>query len=122
MLGIFQGIAGATRNPELAIDQADAAKLAEATARVADQYNMTLDPKTAAWISLTTVSFGIFAPRIMVMIARKDIERAKRKEQAFAPPPPMAPTPNTNTPNGLGPQPISEFDDIDLSKIKTSYQ
>lgn len=52
--------------PEVAIDEAEAQKLAEATGKVARHYNIPgFDEKTQDWINLAICIGGLYGPRVV---------------------------------------------------------
>lgn len=58
--------------PELELTEDEARKLAQATQRVSDLYEVSVIPeKTMAWIQLSIIAAGIYGPRYMMIQSRK---------------------------------------------------
>lgn len=69
------GIAGATKTPELALEESEAEALANATANVLSEFDIRPDPKIEAVIGLVMVAGTIYGPRIYNIRERKKEER-----------------------------------------------
>lgn len=74
-------LAGITKIPELAIDQQESRAIADASAKVAEFYDMTADPKIIAWCNLAMVLGTTYGTRIIAINMRKKSERQKRGEK-----------------------------------------
>jgi hypothetical protein len=71
--------------PEIALDEKEAEFLARDVLNVIEQYDIVIDPKTQAWISLAMTASAIYFPHYLVFIARKKAEREGllRRAQGF---------------------------------------
>lgn len=74
-------LAGITKIPELAIDPQESRAIADASAKVAEFYDMTADPKIIAWCNLAMVLGTTYGTRIVAINMRKKSERQKRSEK-----------------------------------------
>lgn len=72
---IHTGIAGVTNIPEIAIDKAEGDMLANATANVLAQFDITPDPKTQAIIGMIMACGAVYGPRVMLYRMRQAQER-----------------------------------------------
>jgi hypothetical protein len=71
-----------------ALTEQETAAVGGALANVAAQYDLTMSPKTAAWLGLAVVVAGVALPRQKEIEARKKIQPApKEPEPAPADPP-----------------------------------
>lgn len=68
------GIAGATKSPEMILEDTEAESLAKATANVLEQFDIKPDPKIEAIVGLVMVSATIYGPRVYNI-------RERRKEE-----------------------------------------
>lgn len=75
LLSIHGILAGALSQPALELTKVEAGELAKAIGRVQEQYPLTLDPKTQAWVSLGIVASTIYGPRFYLM---REMTRARR--------------------------------------------
>lgn len=95
--------------PELEIDAKEAKELASAIEGVTDQYKLTLDPKTAAWIDLGRAVGVIYGPRCVSFYMRKKIEAESRRPSAtihpIRPQAPQPAPPQPQPPQQQGPMP-----------------
>lgn len=83
MIGGFHTLlAIVTRAEELAVDEEEAIKLAEASALVARHYNVEVAAKTTDWINLAIVAGSIYAPRIVAMRMRATENRQSAPRRA----------------------------------------
>jgi hypothetical protein len=94
----------ALKVPEAAINEEEAHKLAEATAKVASHYGTQLaimSPKMQAWVELATVAgYHVYGPRIIAWRVRTAAERAERLRKAKER---VNPTSGPVTPPGFNP-------------------
>lgn len=63
--------------PEMELEESEAKKLAKSIEGVTDQYKLTLDPKTAAYIDLATVCGMIYGPRAFAFYVRTNAAKPK---------------------------------------------
>lgn len=68
--------------PELEIDEEEAKILGKATADVASHYNVIIDEKTQAWVSLCVALSAVYGPRMFALYHR--FNEPKRKQPARA--------------------------------------
>lgn len=80
---IHTGIAGVTGLPELVIDKAEGDMLANATANVLAQFDITPDPKTQAIIGMIMACGAVYGPRAFAYRMRK-AQEAKETEPGTA--------------------------------------
>lgn len=100
----MHGMAAAALNaPELMLDEKEAKQIATATAEVARHYNVSVDPKTLAWMQFGWAVSCVYGPRVVAIVMRKKSEKEAAKS---APTPPDEPeVPNADTtgfPNAAG--------------------
>lgn len=88
LLGIHTMAASALKSPHWELSADEANELAKAAAKVQEQYDISLDPKTEAWLGLATVAGAMYAPRVMVTL-----HLASEKAKASKPPPAERPLP-----------------------------
>jgi hypothetical protein len=74
-------LAGIAKTPELAIDKQESDALADASAKVAELYDVSADPKTVAWCNLAMTVGMIYGTRFIAISARRKNERSKRREK-----------------------------------------
>ena len=78
MLAIIHiGIAGATKTPEMKLQDDEAEALAKSTAVVLEEFDIRPDPKIEAIVGLVTTASMIYGPRIYLITERKKRERMK---------------------------------------------
>ncbi len=75
---LHQVAAIATRAPEFALDDDEAASMAEAIAAVLREYNVPISSKVAALIGLGGTCALVYGPRVVLIKRRQAAERAKR--------------------------------------------
>ncbi len=75
-------LAAITKCPEFEMEQEEAKKLADAAASVASHYDLTIDPKHAAWAKLYGTIGVIYGTRLIAIRARKKMERADKVKPA----------------------------------------
>lgn len=63
---------------ELEISEEEAKKLSEASKDVLQHYKFGLSDRAMAWVNLSVVACGVYAPRFMAMGVRKGSERRAR--------------------------------------------
>lgn len=108
--GIHSILAVVSRDDLWELSDDETKMLAEALGNVQDQYDISLDPKTQAWLELAGVASAIYGPRVaakVLMSARKakEVEPEPSKEtKAKTSGGVVVPTtPMNNTTNGKGP-------------------
>lgn len=74
-------LAGITKIPELEIDLKESRAIAEATAKLAEFYDLTADPKIIAWANLCMILGTTYGTRIIAINMRKKNERVKRRDK-----------------------------------------
>ena len=79
------GIAASKIHPSLRIEADEAALLTNSVIQVADQYKVTLDTKTQAWIQLGGVMCLIYLPRIyeIMLASKKRVPESNRQSELF---------------------------------------
>lgn len=80
MIGIHSGVAVMLQNGGWQIDEEEAQKLAVAITKVQAQYNMVLDPKSAAWIGLIGAAGSVYGPRLAGQWMMHKMKRAMAAE------------------------------------------
>lgn len=75
LLVLHLGLAGATKTPELALEPQEAEALAQATAKVLEEFDVRPNPKVEAIISLGVVAGSIYGPRMYLIADRRKKER-----------------------------------------------
>lgn len=73
MFGGF--VAGRTKQPLLALDDDESAKISEAAANVAKHYDVPVSPVTQAWIGLAFTVGGIYSAKLAAIKMIKEIEK-----------------------------------------------
>jgi hypothetical protein len=68
-------LSGVANCPELMLDKEESDQLATAIRGVADQYTMTIDPKTIAWGNLLLVCGMVYGPRFIAIKNRTKKEK-----------------------------------------------
>lgn len=82
MLAIIHiGLAGATKTPELKLEDEEAEALAKSTAVVLEEFDIRPDPKIEAIIGLVTTASMIYGPRAYMITERKKREAVERAQQ-----------------------------------------
>lgn len=85
MLGfVHLGIASALKTPEIKLEDDESKALAQATARVLEEFDWTPDPKVQAVVGLIMTAGSIYAPKVYFIRERKKAEKVER-EQATRP-------------------------------------
>lgn len=74
-------LAGISKTPELALEKSESDAIADATAKVAEHYDVVASPKIIAWCNLTMCLGAIYGTRFIAINARKKMERTKRSEK-----------------------------------------
>jgi hypothetical protein len=68
--------------PELALDEEESKMLGTAAADVAKHYDVIVDEKTQAWISLSFALSAVYGPRIFAVYARMKEPKPKQAAKA----------------------------------------
>lgn len=76
---VHAGLASATKTPEIALADEDSKALAEATARVLDEFDIRPDPKIEAIIGLITTASVVYGPRAYMINMRRKVEADAKK-------------------------------------------
>jgi hypothetical protein len=71
--------------PELTLEESEAKQIAQATAKVAEQYELVADPKTIAWAQLVTTVATVYGTRIFAFRMRKAAEHQKSRGAKVSP-------------------------------------
>lgn len=79
LFSIHLALSAITKMPELALDEAESKKLAEAASAVQAQYDVTLNPKMLAWSQLVIVAGAIYGPRAIAVSMRVKREKASKR-------------------------------------------
>ena len=78
--------------PQLQLEEEESKKLAEATTRVTEMYDVkVLSPEALAWINLAMVAGGIYGPRLVSYNIDRKAKRGPRPVQRTQPTPFVAP-------------------------------
>ena len=80
LLGIHSMLEGATKVPEMALDENEARKIAECSARVSAFYIGEANPKIQAWGALAMVLGTVYGTRIVAYQLRMRSEREERNK------------------------------------------
>jgi hypothetical protein len=92
LIGVHEMLAAVTVSPELTINNGEAVTMSKALKQLADQYDMVIDPKVAAWVNLIGVAGFIYGPRaVMIRERLKDEAKARTAKQPPKPAPNVAP-------------------------------
>lgn len=78
-------LAGITKTPELVLDKAESDSIANATAKVAEHYDVVASPKIVAWCNLAMCLGAVYGTRFVAISARKKTERPQRKTDKVVP-------------------------------------
>lgn len=84
LIGIHTMGSAALKSPHWELTADEANELAKAMAGVQAQYDVSLDPKTEAWLNLATVAGAMYVPRVLVTM---HLVRETKKAQPKEPPP-----------------------------------
>ncbi len=79
LLGVHTMGAILLASPEIAITEAEAHAVAQASVNVAQYYDLTADPKTLAWINFGFVMAGVYGSKAFAIYGRKKRERKDDK-------------------------------------------
>lgn len=79
--------------PEIALDEDEAQKLANATANVARHYNIAVSQKTLDWTNFATAICGIYGTRLIAIANKKRQEANARPIHTGMKPDPVKPPP-----------------------------
>lgn len=71
-------IAAQFLGPEIAIDETESKMLAESVVNLAEQYDIVVSGKTAAWLGLIATAAIVYGPRVPALVAKVKA-KAKRK-------------------------------------------
>lgn len=82
LLSIHAMVEGATKIPEATLNEEEARKIAECSARVASFYTGSVSPKTQAWTALMLCLGGIYGSRVVAYVLRTRAEREAAMAQA----------------------------------------
>ena len=93
-MAVHGALAAMTGVKELALEEAEARKLSEATKEVIKHYPIGVSDKQLAWINLGVVAFGVYGTRVMAFNVRRAADR--RARVAAMPPPAPEPTMQTS--------------------------
>jgi len=74
------GIANMTKFPDFALDDKESATLAQATANLMAEFDMSVDPKIAAVMGLVSTAGTIYIPRYYLY--QQHVAATKRKKAA----------------------------------------
>lgn len=74
------GLASAFSTPELALEDAESKRMAEATGRVLQEFDIRPNPKAEAIIGLVICAGSIYGPRAYMINERKKRERANEHD------------------------------------------
>lgn len=74
---VHVGLASATKTPELELEDKEADTLAQATARVLEEFDFTPSPKTQAIVGLIVACGTIYGPKAYAVKMRWDEEKKK---------------------------------------------
>lgn len=66
--------------PELAIDEQEAAMLAQAAKSVQDFYNFETSAEVMLWINVIGICGAVYGPRVMAVVARKKTQKKKENK------------------------------------------
>jgi hypothetical protein len=81
MLGfVHLGIASALKTPEIKLEDDESKALAQATARVLEEFDWTPDPKVQAVVGLIMTAGSVYGPKVYFIRERKKAERAERDQ------------------------------------------
>ena len=69
------------RLPELAITEAEAFQLTEASINLVREYDLTVSPRTAAWIAFVGAAGIVYVPRAIQIQSRIQRQRAEAEEK-----------------------------------------
>lgn len=76
------GLAAATGIPELAIDEAEAKQLTDASSELAAYYGVEVSPKTAAWFKFTSALAKVYGSRVItIVVAKKTATEAAETQE-----------------------------------------
>lgn len=81
LLSAHAMLAGITKIPELEIDVKESQAIADATAKLAEFYDLTADPKIIAWANLCMILGTTYGTRIITINMRRRNERIKRRDK-----------------------------------------
>lgn len=109
LCGIHSLLAGATKIPELELDDNEGAALGEAMKTVAAQYDYIPDEKIVAWVALIGTCASIYGPRLVAYKLRASVEKEQRRREK--PAPAMV---SEGTPNPATPQNVAESSMVDM--------
>lgn len=82
LIVVHVGLAGITRTPELELDKDDADLLARSTANVLAEYDVVVDPKTAAIMGLLFAVGRVYGPKVALRNMRVKEAKQAAKEAA----------------------------------------
>jgi len=74
-------LAAVSKTPELALDEEESKRLANATAKVMELYNIEVSKKALAWSHFAMTAGSIYAPRVLAIQIRSKTEKQKRQPQ-----------------------------------------
>jgi hypothetical protein len=63
--------------PELAIDEQEAAMLAQAAKSVQDFYNFETSAEVMLWINVVGICGAVYGPRVLAVASRKKMQKKK---------------------------------------------
>lgn len=88
MLGLLHiGIATATKTPELKLTDEETKRMAQATARVLEEFDVRPDPKVEALVGLIIACGSIYTPRVYFVrerLKKEALEKSEHQSTAFA--------------------------------------
>jgi hypothetical protein len=73
------GIAGATKTPEMALDEDESKLLANATVNLLSEFDIRPDPKVEAAFGLIIAAGSVYGPRFYLINKRRAEEKAAKK-------------------------------------------
>lgn len=105
LISVHTMAAAALKMPHLALGEEEAENLAKALAKVQEQYDVSLDPKTEAWINLAMVGGAVYGPRVLVAM---HLAASNKPQKQTTPKPVAEPVMNGHAPgSGFTPQSVS---------------
>lgn len=77
---VHVGLASATKTPELELEEKEADTLAQATARVLEEFDFTPSPKVQAVVGLIVACGSIYGPKAIQIKMRWDAEKEVKED------------------------------------------
>lgn len=82
LVSLHMMAAAATKTPELAIDNSEAAMMASAISAVQSHYDFDVSAEVTIWVNLITATAAVYGPRAVTIYNRKKKEREKKRPLA----------------------------------------